>query len=431
MIKPTTLNDWLTYLDQLHSKSIDLDLDRVRIVKDSAGLMPVFPIITVGGTNGKGSVCAILESILSCAGYRVGCYTSPHLLRYHERIRINQQEVSDEALCTAFSTIESARVPTQTSLTYFEFGTLAAMLLFIQSQVDVAILEVGLGGRLDAVNVFDSDCAILTSIDLDHMDYLGTTREAIGLEKIGIFRANKPAICAEPDIPSGVRRQMTATGAKLFCLNENFSYTAENHSQWCYRGNGHRYHLPLPALMGICQLQNTSASLAALDAMRDYLPVPMDAIRRGLVNVSLAGRFQVICAKPMTILDVAHNPAAAHKLAINLAAMTVRGRTFAVVAMLKDKDIIATVRALKNHVDHWLVAGLHVVRGASQDEMLQALRYAGIEEKSTIHTFHDVFSAYSYAHEQASDNDRICVFGSFHTIGAVIESSKYIERLKV
>lgn len=415
------LTSWLEYLEQLHPKTIDMGLDRVRQVKDAVGLSPGFPVITVGGTNGKGSACAILESILSCAGYRVGCYTSPHLLRYHERIRIDKKEATDEALCTAFEVIESARIQSKTSLTYFEFGTLAAMLLFIQSGVEVAILEVGLGGRLDAVNVFDPDCAVLTSIEMDHMNYLGATREAIGFEKIGIFRPNKPAVCAEPDIPVNTRQEMLAIGAELFCINENFGYQADK-IQWHFQGpTGHRSGLPLPALRGACQLQNASASLVALDAIRDKLPVSMNAIRRGLVDITLPGRFQVIPGTPMTILDVAHNPAAARELAANLCAMDKHGRTFALVAMLKDKDIIATIQALQNEVDHWLVAGLQVARGASIDEMLKALGDAGIEQQHAISAFPDVLSAYAYANEHTNDNDRICVFGSFHTVGIVME----------
>jgi dihydrofolate synthase / folylpolyglutamate synthase len=419
--KFATLSSWLDYLEQLHPKTIDMGLDRVRQVKDTIGLVPGFPVITVGGTNGKGSVCAILESILSCAGYRVGCYTSPHLLRYHERVRIDKKEASDEALCMAFEAIESARKKSKTSLTYFEFGTLAAMLLFIQSGVEVAILEVGLGGRLDAVNVFDPDCAVLTSIEMDHMDYLGNTRESIGFEKIGIFRQNKPAVCAEPDIPATIREEMSAIGAELFCINENFGYQADN-IQWHFQGpSGHRSGLPWPALRGACQLQNASACLIALDAIRDKLPVSMNAIRRGLVEVTLPGRLQIIPGAPMTILDVAHNPAAARELAANLCAMATHGRTFAVVAMLKDKDIIATIQALKNEVDHWLVAGLQVARGASIDEILKALGDAGIERQHAVSAFPDVPSAYAYANEHASDNDRICVFGSFHTVGIVLE----------
>lgn len=242
--RPTTLEGWLNYLEKLHPKTIDMGLERVRRVRDSLRLTVDFPVITVAGTNGKGSVCAMLESIFSQASYNTGCYTSPHLLRYNERIRVNQHEISDEILCDVFAEIESARESVGTTLTYFEFGTLAAMLIFVRARVDVAILEVGLGGRLDAVNVFDTDCAILTSIDLDHMDYLGSTREAIGQEKIGIFRENKPAICAEPDIPRLLYEKMRSASARLYCINDAFGYMADN-QQWRYRGiSGHHYNLP-------------------------------------------------------------------------------------------------------------------------------------------------------------------------------------------
>lgn len=417
-----TLDNWLDYLGQLHPKTIDMGLERVKSVQEVAGLTPGFPVITVGGTNGKGSVCAMLASILGCAGYRVGCYTSPHLVRYQERIRIDQQEISDHLLCSAFERIETARESSQTSLTYFEFGTLAAMLLFIQSEVDVAIMEVGLGGRLDAVNVFDPDCAVLTSIDMDHMEYLGTTREAIGLEKIGIFRAGRPAVCAEPDIPPGVRQQMSVMGARLSCIHEHFGYKKIDAVQWHYQDpDGAGINLPLPALRGVCQLQNASAALATLDALRDRLPVSMSAIRRGLLEVILPGRFQVLPGNPVTILDVAHNPAAARELALNLSTLPAAGQTYAIVAMLQDKDMVATIQALRGHIDRWLVAGLEVPRGATKAQMVQALEDAGVARPEAIHAFPDVRSAYSYAREHAHDNDRICVFGSFHTVGAVME----------
>ena len=419
-IQPTTLENWLSYLEKLHPKTIDMGLERVKKVRDALELKPEFPVITIAGTNGKGSVCAMLESILGCASYRVGCYTSPHLLCYNERIRVDRHEITDEALCEIFAEIESARESVRTTLTYFEFGTLAAMLIFLRSHVDVAILEVGLGGRLDAVNVFDTDCAILTSIDLDHTDYLGSTREAIGQEKIGIFRADKPAICAEPDIPGNLREKMRATNARLYCINEAFSYTAD-HLQWRYQGiSGRHYSLPLPALRGDCQLQNASAVLAALEVLEESFPVPMDVIRRGLAEVTLAGRFQMISARPVIILDVAHNPAAACRLSANLEILPVTGHTYAVVGMLKDKDMAGTLRALKNNVSYWLVSGLDVARGASANEVRQALEDAGVERRNILHAFPDVQSAYVYAHEHASDDDRICVFGSFHTVSPVM-----------
>lgn len=417
---PLSLTDWLSYLEHLHPKAIDMGLTRVRQVSVAAGLTPPFPSIAVGGTNGKGSVCAMLESILSCAGYRVGCYTSPHLLKYNERIRIERKEVPDRELCGAFEVIESARMRCDTSLTYFEFGTLAAMYLFIQARVDVAIMEVGLGGRLDAVNVFDADCAILTSIDLDHMDYLGTTREEIGIEKIGIFRKDKIAICGESNLPVVVRKQINSIDAKFFCVGDNFNYTTDR-LQWNYKEVGRGYYsLPHPALRGAYQLKNASICLAALNALRDKLPITVSDVRRGLLEVSLPGRFQVLPGRPVTILDVAHNPAAARVLADNLGALGVHQYTYAVIGMLKDKDIASVALALRKHVDMWLVASIHADRGASADEVVQILAKIGISDEDKIRTFPNAITAYGFAREHAAGNDRICVFGSFYTVGAVL-----------
>lgn len=418
--KPTSLTDWLLYFEHLHPKAIDMGLVRVKQVKDTAGLIPTFPLIAVGGTNGKGSTCAMLESILSCAGYRVGCYTSPHLLKYNERVRIEQKAVSDEALCCAFDVIESARLRCNTSLTYFEFGTLAAMYLFTQSKVDVAILEVGLGGRLDAVNVFDADCAILTNIDLDHMDYLGSTREEIGIEKVGIFRKNKVAICGELNLPEVVRKQINIIDAKFFCIGDDFNYKFDN-IQWDYKGPVGGYSsLPHPVLRGVYQLKNASICLTALSVLRDKLPVTAGDVRRGLLEVSLPGRFQVLPGKPTTILDVAHNPAAAWVLADNLGALGFHQYTYGVIGMLKDKDISSVVLALKKYVDTWLVASTDIARGASADEIIQALKKIGITNEDKIHAFPNAMTAYVFAREHATENDRICVFGSFYTVSAAL-----------
>ncbi|MCX7185040.1 MAG: bifunctional tetrahydrofolate synthase/dihydrofolate synthase [Nitrosospira sp.] len=419
--KPGTLSDWLSHLEQLHPVTIEMGLERVDQVRIMLGLVPVFPIITVGGTNGKGSTCAMLEAILSRAGYRVACYTSPHLLRYNERVRINQLEASDTDLCKAFAEVESAREASGISLTYFEFGTLAAMQLFSQAGVDVAILEVGLGGRLDAVNIFDADCAVLTSIDLDHMDYLGDTREEIGFEKAGIFRNGRAAICSEPDVPAAVCRQAAAVGANFMHIGEHFGYSIDATS-WSYWGaGGKRHSLPHPALRGSYQLRNASACLAALDALKDSLPVTMGAIRQGLLEVALPGRFQVLPGQPLTVLDVAHNPAAALVLAANLGNMGRYPRTYAVFAMLGDKDMAGVVRALMPAVDVWLAAGINAPRGASAEELLQVLQSVNVAEAgATICTFPDIATAYAYACERASENDRICVFGSFHTVGEVL-----------
>lgn len=418
------LPDWLVYLEQLHPQTIEMGLERVNRVKAELGLAPSFPIITVGGTNGKGSTCAMMEAILSRAGYRVGCYTSPHLLRYNERVRIGRQEARDDELCNAFHVVESARVCSGVSLTYFEFGTLAAMQLFGQAGVDVAVLEVGLGGRLDAVNVFDADCAVLTSIDFDHMDYLGDTREKIGFEKAGIFRSGKTAVCSEPDIPAAVRHHATAIGANLMRIGEHFGYSANaaDATLWNYWGpGGKRYSLPHPALRGVRQLHNASACLAALDIVRDDLPITMSDVRQGLLEAALPGRFQVLPGRPVTVLDVAHNPGAAQGLASNLDSMGRYRKTYAVFAMLKDKDIGGVVRALATRVDIWLIAGINASRGASADEVAQTLEAVGVSGTGgTILAFPHPAAAYAHACEQAVENDRICIFGSFHTVAEVL-----------
>jgi dihydrofolate synthase / folylpolyglutamate synthase len=370
-----------------------------------------------------------MEAILSSAGYEVGCYTSPHLLRYNERVRINRREANDEELCAAFHEVESARMASGVSLTYFEFGTLAAMRLFSQARVDVAILEVGLGGRLDAVNIFDADCAVLTSIDFDHMDYLGDTREEIGWEKAGIFRRGKAAICSEPDIPASIDRYANSVAANLLLIGEHFGYS-ESADGWSFWGaGGYRHALPHPALRGDYQLRNASACLAALDSVRDILPVTMGDIRRGLLEVTWPGRFQVLPGRPATVLDVAHNPAAAKALATNLDRMGSYRTTYAVFAMLKDKDIVSVGRELLGRVNIWLAADIHAPRGASADEVARALASAGVREAETaILTFSDPAAAYVYACERAGGNDRICIFGSFHTVAEVL---RYRERLGV
>ena len=414
---PSTLAEWLTYLESLHPKTIALGLERVEQVKQRLNLQANFPIIIVGGTNGKGSVCAMLESILHAAGYRVGCYTSPHLLDYNERVRVSKHQANDAELCAAFKQIEKVRgdIP----LTYFEFGTLAAMQMFIEQKVDVAILEVGLGGRLDAVNVFDADCAVVTSIDIDHVDYLGDTREKIAFEKAGIFRAGKVAVFGDPDVPQAIRSEAERIGAELWCIGTEFGFTSHQ-GQWDFRGKkASRSGLPFPALRGSYQLNNASAALAALDVLRGRMPVSMDAVRRGLVEVALTARFQTIPGKPSLILDVAHNPHAARSLAKNLAALPPCSKTYAVCAMLKDKDMAGVVAALKSQVDVWLVAGIDAPRGASADELGQVLLNAHAGEGLRFPT---VTEALHHAYNQAGENDRIVAFGSFYTVAEVMRA---------
>ena len=413
---PETLAAWLLYLESLHPKTIALGLERVAQVRQRLNLNPDFPVIVVGGTNGKGSVCAMLESMLYAAGYRVGCYTSPHLLDYNERVRISKKPASDAELCASFGQIEQVRG--DIALTYFEFGTLAAMQCFIEHKVDVAILEVGLGGRLDAVNIFDADCAVVTSVDLDHMDYLGDTREQIACEKAGIFRKGRAAVYGDPDMPAAIADEAQRIGAQLWRLGEQFGYTA-GAQQWDWRGpHGARSSLPYPALRGVFQLSNASTALAALDALKDRLPVSMEAVRRGLLEASLPGRFQVLPGRPQLILDVAHNPQAARTLAQNLAAMPPSGKRYAVFAMLRDKDMAGVVRALSDSIDAWLVAGIDVPRGASAAELTQVLQAAQVEGE--IMAFPAVAAALQHACNAAAENDRIVAFGSFYTVADVM-----------
>jgi dihydrofolate synthase/folylpolyglutamate synthase len=416
MTLPSNLADWLTYLESLHPKTIALGLERVAQVKQRLNLQADFPVIVVGGTNGKGSVCAMLESILHAAGYRVGCYTSPHLLHYNERVRIAKQQATDAELCASFERIERAR--DAVSLTYFEFGTLAAMQCFIEHRVDVAILEVGLGGRLDAVNVFDNDCAVIASVDIDHIDYLGDSREQIAFEKAGIFRNGRVAICADEDIPQAIREQAQQLGAQLWCIGEEFSFKAHQ-GQWDFRGkSGSRSSLPYPALRGSYQLHNASAALAALDALKDRLPVSMDAVRRGLGEVQLAGRFQFVPGKPSLILDVAHNPHAARSLAQNLAGLPASPHTYAVFSMLADKDIAGVVVALDPQVDTWLVAGVDSPRSVSAEQLDHVLEQCRV--RGEIKICKNIPDALRYAYNAAGENDRILAFGSFYTVAEVM-----------
>lgn len=411
------LEDWLSRLERLHPSTIELGLDRVRRVKDALGLDPAFPLILVGGTNGKGSTCAYLEAILGAAGYKTGLYTSPHLLRYNERVRIAGRQASDAELVAAFEKIDVARG--DTSLTYFEFGTLGAMAQFIDAGVDVAILEVGLGGRLDAVNVFDAEAAIVTSVDLDHMDYLGDTREQIGFEKAGIYRSGHPAICADPAPPTSLLEHARQIGADLRCVERDFSAQRAG-DQWTYRGQAISWQaLPLPAMAGACQLRNAAAALAALEAVRARLPVSEAAIRQGLAEARVAGRFQRIARAPDVILDVAHNPEAARALAATLREQPVAGRTLAVVGMLADKDAAGVFAALQGEIDAWWTCTPDSPRAQEAAVLAATLRaHAG---SAPVSVQADVNTALAEAQSAAREGDRILVFGSFHTVAAVLD----------
>ncbi|MGF6595942.1 dihydrofolate synthase/folylpolyglutamate synthase [Paraburkholderia sp. GAS448] len=427
-----TLDAWLTHLESAHPVGIDMGLSRISKVRDALQLSFDCPVITVGGTNGKGSTCAVLETILLRAGYTVGCHTSPHLLSFNERARVNGQNATDAELLQHFDAVEKARLslPEPVSLTYFEFTTLAIMHLFASRGLDVVIFEVGLGGRLDAVNILDTDCAIITSIDIDHTEYLGDTREKIAFEKAGIFRPGKPAICADPLPPQTLIDHAESIGADLWLVGRDFRYEAQAGSerqQWNYVGRTmRRSALAYPALRGANQLINTSAALAGLEALRDRLPVSAQDIRLGLANVELPGRFQVLPGKPSIVLDVGHNPHAAAVLAQNLGNMGFFPYTYAVFGSMRDKDIAGVLAHLKGEIDHWCVTDLPTPRGASAADLETALREAGVMDgpDSSINRFDSPAEAFQDALKRASDNDRIVVFGSFYTVAGVMAYRK-------
>jgi len=402
-----TLAEWLAFIERQHPKAIALGLERVADVWRRMRAAPGCPVITVGGTNGKGSCCAMLEAMLRAGGYKTGLYTSPHLVRYNERVRIAGVEASDAALCESFDAVEAARG--DIALTYFEYGTLAALWLFARAEIEAAVLEVGLGGRLDAVNIVDADCAVLTSVSIDHVDYLGPDRESIGREKAGIFRAGRPAVIAEPHAPSTV---LQAPGVH-YRIGRDFGYTDEK-SQWTYWGPaGKRAGLAHPALRGAMQLRNASAAMCALDCLRDKLPLEMQAVRRGLAEVTLPGRFQVLPGRPQIILDVAHNPEAAKVLADNLHASGYAPETIAVCGMLRDKDIGGVLGALAPCVTRWHLATLSGPRAAGADELAQHV-HGEVERYATP------AQAFAAALKRAHENDKIVVFGSFLTVGEVL-----------
>jgi dihydrofolate synthase/folylpolyglutamate synthase len=424
---PDTLDHWLAHVEALHPRGrqgIELGLSRVADVAARLGHRAKCPVITVAGTNGKGSVCAYLERILRRAGWRVGCYTSPHLLHYNERVRVDGRAAEDPVLCQAFARVEQARLDDpQVDLTYFEFGTLVAWEVFAAADLDVVILEVGLGGRLDAVNVYDADVAVLTSVGIDHIDYLGPDREAIGREKAGVFRSGRPAIVADGDVPASVLAVATALNADLRLIGRDFGFmpSAEGRAQWTYwarrDGTVLRRSMAYPGIRGRIQLANASAAIAALDCLRDRLPVSMQAVRQGLIETELAGRFQVIPGRPALVLDVAHNPQAAEVLAANLGEMGFFPTTTAVVGMMSDKDLEGSLRPLVNTIDRWCCASLPGPRGANAArlaEVLRGLGGRGVREFDTVH------SALDFAQGNSSEADRIAAFGSFVTVAAVL-----------
>ena len=414
-----TLDDWLAHCERLHPKAIELGLERVKSVADRMGLRFACPVVTVAGTNGKGSTCAMLEAILLQAGYRAGVYTSPHLVHFEERCRIGGEIATGDELVPHFEKAEAAR--RDVSLTYFEFTTLAIMSLMASSKLDVAILEVGLGGRLDAVNIVDADCAVITSIDLDHMEFLGTDRESIGREKAGILRTGRPAVVSDPVPPQSVVDRAADIGADLWLLGRDFNFQGDK-QQWSWAGRGRRYPgLGYPALRGANQLVNASGVLAALEALRTKLPVTAQAIRNGLAMVELPGRFQIVPGQPALVLDVAHNPHSIAALAANLDAMGFYPVTHAVFGAMADKDVAAMLRKMAPIVDRWYFTDLPTPRAESAMK-LQA-KWRGIETRAdacaSVHASPQ--EAFDAARAAADPADRIVVFGSFYTVGGVLK----------
>lgn len=430
-VTPTSnsrLADWLSYLETLHPKTIALGLERVAEVARRLDIRIACPVFTITGTNGKGSVCAYLDAILRAAGYRVGLYTSPHLLRYNERVRIDGVEATDEALTTAFEAVEQARG--DVLLTYFEFGTLAALWMYVRTNLDALVLEVGLGGRLDAVNIIDADVAIISGIGIDHVEYLGGTRETIGAEKAGVLRRGRYGVCADPDPPSTLLARADEIGATLLRIGIDFGYLTDK-TQWQFwmrrvaaDGNKElmrRSGLPYPALRGTVQVRNASAALTALELASPRLAVPMQAIREGLINVDWPARFQVLPGRPAIVLDVAHNPQAASILASNLGDMGYFGTTTAVFSILADKDIEGVAGPMVKSIDRWMIAPSNGARGAGVDRIRAGLAAAGVRD-SDVADCANVADALSRAMADTGDADRIVVFGSFVTIAAALRA---------
>ncbi len=414
-----TLSDWLSYIEQQHPKSIEMGLDRVREVATRLSLgKPAARVITVGGTNGKGSTVAFIEAIARAAGWKVGAYTSPHLLRYNERMRIDGKDVDDASLVEAFEAVEAARG--HTPLTYFEFGTLAALWLFERSTLDLAVLEIGLGGRLDAVNMVDPDVAVITTVDIDHTDWLGNDREAIGAEKAGIARAWKPLVLGEMDSPSSVLRHAYAIGANALRLGSDFFHEPIDSRRWRWREVGAELELPSPALTAPSQRANAATAIAALRALPDDV-LPDDAFVEGVANAALPGRLQQVMRGGVeVVLDVGHNPQAARELAAWLQAHPIAGLTRVVFAALADKDVRGVVEAFAGAPLHWFLAGLAPGPRSQTAEQLATRLQDTVADTVALHT--TVPDALQAALAASVPGDRVLVFGSFHTVADAMQA---------
>ena len=422
--QPTTLSEWLAHCEQLHPKNIDMGLERVRTVADRMHIKFDCPVITVAGTNGKGSTCAMLESILTQAGYKTGVYTSPHLVHFEERLRLKGEPVVAADLVAGFERVEAARcmAGVETSLTYFEFSTLAILDVMARSKLDVAILEVGLGGRLDAVNIIDPDCAVITSVDIDHTEFLGTDRESIGFEKAGIMRTGRPVVVSDPMPPQSVLDRALEVGADLWRFGTDFNVSGDK-QQWGWAGRGRRFSgLAYPALRGANQLVNAAGVLAALAALRERLPITAQAVRNGLAFVELPGRFQIIPGQPHLVLDVAHNPHSVAALAANLDAMGYFPTTHAVFGAMADKDLALMLAKVNPLIDRWYFTDLPTARADSAQGLLAKWQVSNPRKEVRATTYAAPQLALKAAIEAADPADRIVVFGSFYTVGGILEA---------
>ncbi len=414
-----TLDDWVRFIERVNPKSIDMGLDRVERVRRALRLDPGFVVITVGGTNGKGSTCAMLEAMLMAGGYRVGCYTSPHLVRINERFRVGGVEMPDRRLIHAFDMVEQARGDVE--LTYFEYTTLAAMVLFSRADLHVAILEVGLGGRLDAVNAFDPDCSIVTSVAMDHMEYLGDTVEAIGFEKAGIFRPDRPAVFGNPLMPESIREHAVGIGARLLRYGVDFAAERDGESGWRFidQDTGVALDLPLPALAGEHQIANAATCVAALGQLKPLLPLAPAAMAEGIRRAQPGGRFQQMLDAPRVFVDVAHNPHAVATVAGNLHRMPCGGRTLAVFGIMRDKDVPGVLELVRDVFDEWWIPDLAVPRALPANELSGLI--AELRVKGAVHVTSTPEEAIVAALQVARPEDRIMVFGSFVLAGAALE----------
>ncbi len=424
---PDTLDGWLSYCESLHPRNIEMGLERVGEVARRLNLHFDCPVITVAGTNGKGSTCAMLEAVALQSGYRPGVFTSPHLVHFEERCRVYGEIVTAAQLVEQFAAVEQGRTQggPDIALTYFEFTTLVILRLLSLSRLDVVILEVGMGGRLDATNIVDTDCAIITSIDLDHMEFLGSDREAIGFEKAGIMRPGKPVIVSDPMAPQSVIDHARDIGADLWRFGVDFNFTGDK-QQWAWAGRGRRYAgLSYPSLRGANQLMNASGVLAAFEALRDKLPVTAQAVRTGLAMVELPGRFQIIPGQPTLVLDVAHNPHSVAALTANLDAMGYFPTTHAVFGAMADKDLTPMLTKIGPLIDRWYFTDLPTPRADTAAHLqqkwnaLQMVMGGKREVKTSLHANPE--AALQAAVAAADAADRIVVFGSFYTVGGVLQ----------